>query len=102
MPYGCEPNGKLSVWTTLKLAGLTMLIVPSRWLTTQIRPSAAIATLRGACPTAISVRRVSVTASNMLTESLSWLTTHSRELLPERVSYARFEDQRAAAGVSGK
>ncbi len=63
-----------------------MLMVAGSRFTTQMRPSGAIATLRGAAPTAISADFVFVTASKTLTVSLSWLTTQTREFAPLRVS----------------
>ena len=63
-----------------------MLILAPSLLVTQTRPSGAIAMLRGPAPTTISCSRAFVTASNTLTESLSWFTSHTRELAPARVS----------------
>ena len=55
MPNGCEASGSVTVCTTARLVGLMTLMLATLLFTTQMRPSGAIATLRGAAPTAISV-----------------------------------------------
>ncbi len=60
------------------------LIEALRLLTTQTEPSGAMASVRGAVPTAISASLARVTVSNDGDLSLSGLTTHSRALAPLR------------------
>ena len=85
-PQGCEAEGSATVVATASVAGLMRVReAPSR-LATQMRPSDARASVRGAAPVAISPTRALVAVSNTLTESLSAFTTHSRVLPPVRGS----------------
>ena len=80
MPNGCEANGMAIVRITARFAGSMTLMVALSLLVTQTSPFGAMATARGAMPTAISATLVFVAVSKTLTESLSWFTTHNRSL----------------------
>jgi len=71
MPYGCDARGSATLCTTASVPGSTMLMLAASRFTTQMRPSDATATLRGATPTAISACFEFVTASKAVTVSLS-------------------------------
>ncbi len=92
MPYGCDARGSAIVLLTASVAGSITLIVALCRLVTQIRPFGATAIERGAMPTLISPTLAWVTASNTVTESLSWFTTHSLALPVVRGSNASVED----------
>ena len=64
--------------TTVRVDGLITLIDAACLFVTQSWPSGAMAIARGAAPTVTSASLASVTASNAVTLSLSWLTTHRR------------------------
>jgi hypothetical protein len=80
MPNGIDPRGSAMVWATARESGSITLMDALCLLTTQTLPLPATANVRGATPTAISPSRKRFTASNTLTESLSWLTTHKLAL----------------------
>ena len=76
----------MTVWETLNVLGLMMVMLADSLFVTHRRPSGARAMLRGAVPNGISASLALVTASKAVTESLSWFTTQTRLLLPERGS----------------
>ncbi len=76
------------VCTTVSVVGLITEIEAEFLLVTQMRPSGAIATLRGEVPTVISATRALVDVSITLTESLSGLMTHTLAGFPVRLSNA--------------
>src|SRR5438105_15931530 len=102
MPNGCDARGSAIVRRTARLAPSMTLIDAPSLLVTHIAPSAARARLRGALPTATSPSLARVTASNTLTESLSWLTTHSRGLPLAGVSVSTLVDAVGRVAVSGR
>ena len=83
-------------------AGSITLIVALCRFVTQIRPFGATAIERGATPTPISPSLAWVTASNTVTESLSWFTTHSLALPVARGSNASVEDAVGRTAASGR
>src|SRR5438477_12504007 len=92
MPNGCEARGSASVRLIASDAGSITLTEAACLLTTHNMPLLARAIERGAVPTVISRTLARVTASNTVTESLSWLTTHSRALPLVRGSYASVDE----------
>ncbi len=102
IPNGCDARGSATVRRTARVAPSMTLIEAPSLLVTQIAPSCARARLRGALPTAISPSLARVIASNTLTESLSWFTTHSRAFPLAGVSTRRLLDAVGRLAVGGR
>ena len=90
------------VRVTVSVDGLITLRLPPCLATTQIMPFGARAIDRGAMPTATSPSFARVAASNTLTLSLSWFTTHSRGFAPGGFSTSRLPDAAGGFAVAGR
>src|SRR5262245_52749138 len=102
MPNGCEPRARVRVRVTVRVDGSITLIEAPCLLLTHSAPFGATAIARGATPTATSPSLASVTASNALTLSLSWLTTQSLELPLAGVSTTTLPDAAGLFAVAGR
>src|SRR6185295_1025688 len=82
-PYGADPWGSGITWSSANVVGWIRLIDGWVWLTTQIVPSAAWASVRGFLPTGISVTAL---VEVRMDDTVSWsgLTTHTRPFVESR------------------
>ena len=101
MPKGWEPAGSAIVRSSSRVFWSMTLIEADCLFVTQACPFGANAIERGAVPTLTCLSRVPVDVLNTLTESLSWLTIHSRSAPVARSSTWMFEDTAGRFAVSG-
>jgi hypothetical protein len=90
------------VRATASVAVSMTLTLPACLFATQTMPFGASASVRGPVPTATSASLARVTASNTVTESLSWLTTHKRLLPLVRRSTTMLVDADGLFAVVGR